>query len=141
MLNKLTIISCPNLNSTGSYLQVIRYPACQFKVWPHETVHISYCFCISYSQCINYQLDITISTSVIMRKIYFTIILCIYIIVLYFYCTKWLFTNLFLFHFQTKDCDMHAYVHLSLSTLVPNSRDWHEKNGSRIFHTSKHTLK
>ena len=98
---KLAIISCPDLNSTGPYLQVIRCPACQFKVWPHEIIHISYCFCIGYIKYIYYQLDIAISSSVIIRKIYFTVILCIYIIVIYFYCTKWLFTNLFLFHFQT----------------------------------------
>ena len=109
---KLAIISCPDLNSTGPYLQVIRCPACQFKVWPHEIIHISYCSCTGYIKYINYQLDIAISSSVIIRKIYFTVILCIYIIVIYFYCTKWLFTNLFLFHFQTKDCDMHAYAHL-----------------------------
>ena len=30
---------------------------------------------------------------------------------------------------------------LSLGTLVPNSRDSHEKNGYRIFCASKHTLK
>ena len=31
--------------------------------------------------------------------------------------------------------------YISLGTLVPNSKDWHEKNGYRIFRTSKHTLK
>ena len=36
---------------------------------------------------------------------------------------------------------MYVYMYISLGTLVPNSRDWHEKNGYRIFHTSKHTLK
>ena len=30
---------------------------------------------------------------------------------------------------------------VSLGTLVPNSRDWHDKNGDRILHTTKHTLK
>ena len=35
----------------------------------------------------------------------------------------------------------HGTARLSLGTLVPNSRDWHEKNGCRIFRTSKHTLK
>ena len=30
---------------------------------------------------------------------------------------------------------------ISLGTLVPNSRERHEKNGYRIFRTSKHTLK
>ena len=30
---------------------------------------------------------------------------------------------------------------VSLGTLVPNSRDWHEKYGYQIFHTSKYTLK
>ena len=29
---------------------------------------------------------------------------------------------------------------LSLSMLVLNSRDWHEKYGNQILHTSKHAL-
>ena len=29
----------------------------------------------------------------------------------------------------------------SIGTLVPNRRDQHEKNGNRILHTTKHTLK
>ena len=29
---------------------------------------------------------------------------------------------------------------VSLGTLVPNSRDWHENNGYQFFCTSKHAL-
>ena len=29
---------------------------------------------------------------------------------------------------------------ISFGMLVPNSRDWHEKNGNRILHTTKHPL-
>ena len=29
---------------------------------------------------------------------------------------------------------------ISSGTLVPNSRDSHEKNGNRVFHTSKKAL-
>ena len=32
-------------------------------------------------------------------------------------------------------------MYISLSMLVLNSRNLHEKNGNRILHTSKHTLK
>ena len=43
---------------------------------------------------------------------YFTFILCVYIIALYlFYIKRWLFTNLFSFHFQAKDNDIHAYAY------------------------------
>ena len=38
-------------------------------------------------------------------------------------------------------CRVHIIFLLSLSTLVLNSKDRHEKNGNRILHTSKHTLK
>ena len=37
-------------------------------------------------------------------------ILCTYILVLYLSCIKRLFMDLLLFHFRTKDSDMHAYA-------------------------------
>ena len=37
--------------------------------------------------------------------------LCFYVIVLYLFYIKWFFINLFSFHIQTKDSDMHVYVH------------------------------
>ena len=35
---------------------------------------------------------------------------------------------------------MYVCMYVSLCTLVLNSRDRHEKNGSQILRTSKHTL-
>ena len=32
-------------------------------------------------------------------------------------------------------------LYVPLGTVVPNSRDQHEKNGNQILHTTKHTLK
>ena len=32
-------------------------------------------------------------------------------------------------------------IPVSLGMLVLSSKDWHEKNENRIFHTSKHTFK
>ena len=40
----------------------------------------------------------------------FNIDLFVYVMVLYLVYINWLFTNLFLFHFQTKDRDMHVYA-------------------------------
>ena len=36
---------------------------------------------------------------------------------------------------------MYIHIYVSLGALVPNNRDRHEKNGERILHTTKHTLK
>ena len=38
---------------------------------------------------------------IVLRIIYFAIVLCVHVTVLLFYIKRW-FTNLFLFHFQTK---------------------------------------
>ena len=46
----------------------------------------------------------------IVGKIYFTVVICIYLIVLYAFCVKWSFSNLSLFHFQTKDSDTYLYA-------------------------------
>ena len=42
---------------------------------------------------------------------YFTVVIFVYLIVLYLFCMKWWFSNLSLFHIQTKDSNMYAYVH------------------------------
>ena len=36
---------------------------------------------------------------------------------------------------------MYTHLVVSLGTLVPNSSNQFEKNGSQILHTTKHTLK
>ena len=36
---------------------------------------------------------------------------------------------------------IHWLLLLSLDMLVPNIREWHEKNGDQIFCAAKHTLK
>ena len=60
----------------------------------------------------NYQIYIAHSTPIIVvRKIYFTVVVCVYLIVLYLFCIKQLFSNLSSFHFQAKDSHMHAYAH------------------------------
>ena len=65
---------------------------------------------IGFSQVITYQL--TSSTSItVVRIFYFTVVLCAYVIMLYLFYIKQLFTNLFSFHFQTKDSDTYMYVH------------------------------
>ena len=57
----------------------------------------------------NNELAVAGSTSIIVvKKIYFTVVLCVYIIVLDLFYTERLFTNLFSFHFQTKDGNMCA---------------------------------
>ena len=39
------------------------------------------------------------------------LLFCVYLIVVYIFCIKLSFSNLPLFHFQTKDSDTHMYVH------------------------------
>ena len=78
---------------------------------------------IGSPQAIIYQLSNRHSTQYInyrCKKIYFTVVICIYLIVLYLFCIKRSFSNLSLFHFQTNDSDMHAYVH-----------SWSSNNGDR----------
>ena len=68
----------------------------------------------------NYQIPIASSTSItVVRIIYFTVVLCVYVVVLYFFWLKGLFTNLVSFHFQTQNRDMHVYVH----AWSPNNSD------------------
>ena len=60
----------------------------------------------------NYQITRAHSTSItIVRITYFTVVISIYLIVLYLFCINQPFSNLFLFHFQTKDSDTHAYAY------------------------------
>ena len=62
-------------------------------------------------QAIIYQIAKAHSKSVtIVRKIYFTVVICIYLIVLYTFCVKQSFSNLSSFHFQTKDSDTYGYA-------------------------------
>ena len=66
---------------------------------------------IGSPQAIIYQIAKAHSKSVtIVRKNYFTVVICIYLIVLYAFCVKWSFSNLSLFHFQTKDSDTYEYA-------------------------------
>ena len=58
------------------------------------------------------------------RIIYFTVILCVYVIVPYLFYIKRLFTNLFSFQFQTKNSDTLAYVYSWLS----NDADRNQQN-------------
>ena len=46
---------------------------------------------------------------IVVRKAHLISALCIHIVLLYVFYIKQLFTNMFLFHFQTNDNDMHAY--------------------------------
>ena len=41
----------------------------------------------------------------------------------------------------TNYCTCLIIPFISLGMLVLNSKDWHERNGYRIFHTLRHTLK
>ena len=61
---------------------------------------------------------------IILRIIYFTVVLCVHVTVLYLFYIKQWFTNLFLFHFQTKDSDTHAYAH----SWSPNDGDRNQQN-------------
>ena len=42
--------------------------------------------------------------------IYFTVVICVYLIVLYLFCIKRSLSNLSSFHFQQKDSDKHGYA-------------------------------
>ena len=77
----------------------------------------------------NYQIAIASRTSTtVVRIIYFTIVLCVYVLVLYLFYIKQLFTNLSSFHFQTKDSDMHAYAH----SWSPNDGDKIQQNNQLL---------
>ena len=56
---------------------------------------------------------------IVLTIIYLTVVLCVHVTVLYLFYIKQWFTNLFSFHFQTKDSDTHAYVH----SWSPNDGD------------------
>ena len=60
---------------------------------------------------------------IVLRKIHFTVAFCIYIVVLY---IKQLLTNMFLFHFQIKDTDVHVYA-----------GSWNFENGDRNQQNNK----
>ena len=78
---------------------------------------------IGSPQAIIYQLPnhhSTQYTNYRFKKIYLTIVICVYLIILYLFCIKQSFSNLSSFHFQTKDSDAYAYVHL-----------WSSNNGHR----------
>ena len=69
--------------------------------------------------------DVIIKTTNILQEIifvttiYFTVVLCVCIIVCYhFYLKQW-FTNLFSFHFETNNSNMLVYAHL----CSPNDDD------------------
>ena len=77
----------------------------------------------------NYQIAIASSTSIIIvRIVYFTIAVCVYIMVLYLFYIKWLFTNLFSFHFQTKDRDTHVYA----PSWLPNDGNRNQQNNQLL---------
>ena len=73
---------------------------------------------INYQKYTIYQLSNRHSTQYInyrCKKIYFTVVICVYLIVLYFFCIKQSLSNLssfyFSFYFQPMDSDMHAHAH------------------------------
>ena len=69
---------------------------------------------IECPQAITYQLSNRHSTQYINYRckiIYFTVVICVYFIVLYLFCIKRLLSNLTLFHFQTEYSDTHVYAH------------------------------
>ena len=73
----------------------------------------------------NDQIAIAHSTSIIVvRKIYFTVVICVYLIVLYLFCIKRSLSNLSSFHFQPKDSNTHVYAHSWLS----NNNDRNQQN-------------
>ena len=63
-------------------------------------------------------------SAVQVRKIYFTVVLSVYIIVLYHFYMKQLFTNRLSFHFKTKDSNVCVYVH----SWSPNDGDRNQQN-------------
>lgn len=85
-------------------------------------------FPIGYSYYTNNQLAIASSTSfTVVRKLYFTAVLCDHIIVLYvFLYMMQLFMSQFSFHFQTKDSDAHVYVPY-VDLRAPNDGDRNSK--------------
>ena len=62
------------------------------------------------------------------RIIYFAVVLYVFVVLLYLIYLKQLFTNLFSFHLQTKDSDLHVYAH-SWFPNVGNPIHWYN-----IFH-------
>ena len=65
------------------------------------------------------------STSIIVvRKNYFTVVICVYLIVFYLFCIKQSLSNLSSFYFQPKDSIMHVYAHSWLS----NDGDRNQQN-------------
>ena len=75
----------------------------------------------------NYQTAIALSTSIIIvRKIYFNAVICVYLVVLYLFCIKQSLSNLFSFHFQTKHSNTHAPTH-----------SWSSNNAYMVTETSK----
>ena len=64
----------------------------------------------------------------VVRIMYFTVVIYVYLIVLYLFYIKQLFTNLFSLHFQTKDGDMHAYVH----SWLPHDGDRNQQNNQLL---------
>ena len=69
------------------------------------------------------------STSIIVvRKIYFTVVICVYLIVLYLFCIKRSLSNLSSLHFQPKDSDSHAYAH----TRSSNDGDRNQQNNQLL---------
>ena len=64
------------------------------------------CYNTPIIKCHSQQYIITL-----IRIIYFIVVLCVYVTVLYLFYIKRLFKNVFSFHFQTKDSDMHTYVY------------------------------
>ena len=68
------------------------------------------------------------STLIVVRITYFTVVVYVYVIVLYLFYIKQLFTNLFLLHFQIKDGDMHAYV----QSWWPHDGDRNQQNNQLL---------
>ena len=60
--------------------------------------------------------------------IYFTVVICVYLIVLYLFCIKRSISNLSSFHFQPKDTDTHAYAH----SWPSNDGDRNQQNNQRL---------
>ena len=76
-------------------------------------------------QAIIYQLSNHHSTQYITyrcQKIYFTVVICVYLIVSYLFCIKWLFSNLFSFHFQSIVICMHMCTHDHLMMVTETSK-------------------
>ena len=84
---------------------------------------------IGSPQAIIYQLSNRHSTQyiiIVVSKICYTVVICVYLIVPYLFCIKQSLSNLSSFHFQTKHSDTHASTH-----------SWSSNNAYMVTETSK----